>query len=819
MRLIPFVLSAAVTTALVVTLNVQLPAGGGKTPRLGYFLSPQKGFWQNAEDSTIRFDADIQSGTLKGKTEVYLDERLVPHIYADNEVDAYFAEGYVHARFRLWQMEFQTHAAAGRLSEIMGAKANGTDFLAIDKYFRRFGMVYAAENTLKAIEADAFTKATCDAYTAGVNAYISSLTEDEYPLEYKLLDYKPEPWTNLKTALFMKYMAYDLTGGEEDFEYTNAKAVFTKAQFEKLYPYGQDSLSPVHPNGTVFPKPGIGLKIPANVDSLYLQYKDTVQVPAKPIVPNPNNGSNNWAVSGSKTKSGRPILCNDMHLDLNLPSLWFEIQISTPQHNVYGVSFPGAPEVVVGFNDYVTWGFTNATRDVTDYYEVKFKDSTHQQYWYNGNWQQASFRNEVIKIKGQPDDVEKIAMTVWGPVMYDQSYPDKLHTGKTYAIKWKAHDGSNELKAFYLLDRATSYEDYTKAVVYFECPGQNMAFAAKQGDIALKQQGGFPAKWKRQGDFLMPGFDSSYRWQGMIPDSENIVMHNPARGFISSANQLPFDTSYPYYQGGRYELFRGYIINRNLSSLQNITAQDMQHLQTDNYNLLAEMVRPALLKYTNTSTLNNEELKYFNLFKEWNLRNDAAENGPSVFTPWWDSLMHGVFGDELAQKVPLAWPQSSTLAEALLKDSAYEFADDITTPQRETLQDVVTAAFKKVVPVLTEAAKNKQLVWGNFKNSSVQHLLKIPALSRLHIYSGGGDHIINAYAGHNGPSWRMVVQLTDETEAYGVYPGGQSGNPGSAYYDRFIDTWVAGKYYKLAIVKKDSFQPANSKGKFSFSKS
>ena len=245
----------------------------------------------------------------------------------------------------------------------------------------------------------------------------------------------------------------------------------------------------------------------------------------------------------------------------------------------------------------------------------------------------------------------------------------------------------------------------------------------------------------------------------------------------------------------------------------------MQHLQTDNYNLLAEMVKPALLKYTNTSTLNNEELKYFNLFKEWNLRNDAAENGPSVFTPWWDSLMHGVYGDELAQKVPLAWPQSSTLAEALLKDSAYEFADDITTSQKETLQDVVTAAFKKVVPVLIEAAKNKQLVWGNFKNSSVQHLLKIPALSRLHIYSGGGDHIINAYAGHNGPSWRMVVQLTDETEAYGVYPGGQSGNPGSAYYDRFIDTWVAGKYYKLAIIKKDSFQPANLKGKFSFSKS
>jgi len=228
MRIIPFILSAAATVGLIIALNVQLPANGGKTPRLGYFLSPQKGFWQNAEAVNASFDDKIIAQGLQGNSEVYLDDRLVPHVYADNEHDAFFIQGYLHAKFRLWQMEFQTDAAAGRLSEIMGDSANGTNFLKIDKFFRRLGMLYAAENSMKTLESDTEIKAVCDAYTEGVNAYINTLDESSYPFEYKLLDYKPEPWTNLRTALFMKYMAFDLAGFEQDFEMTNAKSIFTK---------------------------------------------------------------------------------------------------------------------------------------------------------------------------------------------------------------------------------------------------------------------------------------------------------------------------------------------------------------------------------------------------------------------------------------------------------------------------------------------------------------------------------------------------------------------------------------------------------------
>ena len=822
MRIVPFILSAIVTIALVTVLNMQLSVGGNKTPRLGYFLSPQKGFWQNAEPADIVFNDDLKFDGLKGKTEAYLDERLVPHIYAENEEDLYFVQGYLHAKFRLWQMEFQTYAAGGRLSEIMGDSANGSNFLNIDKFFRRLGMVYAAENSVKEIEKDPVVKAASDAYTAGVNAFIGTLDESQYPLEYKLLDYKPEPWTNLKSALFLKYMSYDLAGYEEDFERTNAKSFFTKEQFQKLFPYGQDSLDPINPKGTAFPKPGISLKTPSNADSVYFNYKATIQPAHEPIKPEQENGSNNWAVAGSKTKSGMPVLCNDPHLGLNFPSIWYEMQLSTPSFNAYGASMPGAPSVIIGFNDSCAWGFTNAERDVRDYYEVKFKDSTMEEYWFSGEWRKTTFRDEVINIKNKASDTEHIAMTVFGPVMYDKNYPDKLHTDKAYACRWKAHDGSNELRTFVRLNHAKNYADYLDAVSTYQCPGQNMIFATKQGDIALSQKGQFPAKWYRQGDFIMPGNDSSYLWQGFVSDSENLVMHNPARGFVSSANQYPYDPKlYPYFLGGNYLLYRGFIVNRYLSSMHNITTDDMQKMQTDNYNVFAEMARPVLMKYLDQNHLNADEKKYLDIFSSWNLRQDAGETGPTVFNLWWDSLMADTYDDEFSQTtLPMPWPEESTLLESLIKDTAYEFADNIHTPQKESVRDIVTLAFKNIVPALQQAEEDKKLVWGKYKSSGIRHLLRIPALGKLDLYSGGGKMEINAYTKFHGPSWRMIVELTKETNAYGVYPGGQSGNPGSSYYDNFVDDWLEGRYYKIAVVKKEEMESQKGlKGRIIFNKS
>ena len=249
MKIVPFVITSFTCIFLIALFGTRivLPAP------LAELLSPQQGVWQNAEPADINYSADFSFPQLKGKSEVYFDDRLVPHVFAENEQDAYFVQGYLHARFRLWQMEFQTYAAAGRLSELLGDKFGKLDVLnKMDRYFRRLGLPYAAEKSLQVIEADSATRSMCDAYTAGVNAYISGLTLGELPLEYKLLGYNPEPWTNLKSALFIKYMAFDLAGGENDFEFTAARNALSKIAYETLHPLRPDSLDPIIPIGTLF---------------------------------------------------------------------------------------------------------------------------------------------------------------------------------------------------------------------------------------------------------------------------------------------------------------------------------------------------------------------------------------------------------------------------------------------------------------------------------------------------------------------------------------------------------------------------------------
>ncbi|MDQ6890573.1 MAG: penicillin acylase family protein, partial [Bacteroidota bacterium] len=761
MKIIPFLVFGIITIALIVILN----SSWVTSAPLGKLLAPQSGVWQNAESSDYNFSEDLSFPQLKGKVNVYFDDRLVPHVFAEQDNDAYFVQGYLHAKFRLWQMEFQTHAAAGRVSELIGKK--GLDF---DRDKRRLGMVFAAENSLKEVEKDPATLSECDNYTAGVNAYIESLKESDLPLEYKLMGYAPEKWTNLKTALFLKYMSLDLAGGENDFEMTNAKSVFSSGDFDKIYPVIMDSLDPIVPKGTVFPKPGIELKIPATADSLYFGKKDSNTI--KEQKPNPSNGSNNWAVSGSKTKSGYPILCNDPHLALNLPSLWYEMQISTPTYNAYGATFPGAPAVIIGFNDSCAFGFTNAMRDVRDYYEIKFRDNSRKEYWFNNQWQNTTFRIEHIKIKGEPEYTDTVAYTGIGPVMYDKSFDGGKSTNdKYYAVRWKAHDPSNELKMFTLLDKAKNYDDYNAAIKYLHTPGQNCVFACKNGDIVIWDQGEFPAKWKRQGDFIMPGTDSSYFWQGMIPQEENPHQVNPERGFVSSANQLPADSSYPYYLGGSYPPYRGWEINKRLSAMNNITPQDMMKLQTDNFNVFGQMAAPVLIKNMEINKLDSNERKYFDMLKTWDFRNDVHSKGATIFVVTWDSLENCVWKDEfLKANVPLMMPHESTLLDNIVKDSSFKYIDDINTPQVETLRDEVTAAFKKAMVAIKHADMNGKLEWAKYKDTKVLHLARLDALSRLHLPIGGGTNTINAANSQHGPSWRMIVSLTPETQAWGVYP-------------------------------------------------
>ena len=810
MRLLPLIASAIVTTALVFTLNIQLKIGNAKAPRLGYFLSPQHGFWKNAEKIDANFDASIVANELLGNVDVYVDDRLVPHIYADHDQDAYFVQGYLHAKFRLWQMDFETRVASGRLSEIAGA-----DKLPIDRMFRRLGMVYGAEKTEANInETNPNMKATVDAYTAGVNAYIKQLDPADLPFEFKLMNYAPEDWTPKKTYLFLMFMSYDLTGrsASVDLQMTNTRDYLGYDLFDKLYTNQQDSLDPIIPKGTVYEKPSIVPVTPLNADSAYLHKVNSVAFNTvdMPEAPDKNNGSNNWAVAGSKTKSGRPILSSDPHLGLNLPSLWYEMQITTPTHSTYGASFPGSPAVIIGFNDSLAWGVTNAGRDVFDYYEIKFKDTTENEYWFNGAWKATTKRKEVIKVKDSLDVVEEIAMTHWGPTMFDAHYQNTQSNGRNLAVQWTALNSSTGVETFYLLNRAKNYDDYLHAISLWTCPGQNFVLATKSGDIAIKQQGSFVARWERQGDFIMPGEDTSFQWQGVIPTNENPMIKNPERGFVSSANQKSTDASYPYYLGAAsaFPLYRGISVNMHLNNMFQITAEDMQKLQTDNYNVFAATARPALMKYIQLDNLSSDAKRMVTEMTNWDLYNNVNAKGITCFKIIWDSVEQAVWGDELSgSTIPLLKPDAYVLLDQMLKDTNWSIADDIRTKDKvEDLKTQVTLGVEKATEKLLALEKENKLEWALFKATRVLHLTKTPALSRMDLPIGGGVNIINATTENHGPSWRMVVHLTDEIEAYGLYPGGQSGNPGSPYYDTFVNYWAEGKYYRLLFLSKEKLK-------------
>jgi penicillin amidase len=474
---------------------------------------------------------------------------------------------------------------------------------------------------------------------------------------------------------------------------------------------------------------------------------------------------------------------------------------------------------VIGFNDSIAFGFTNSGRDVRDYYEITFQDETRSAYRFNGSWKPTALKVESIVVKDSATVLDTVAYTLHGPVIYDHGTDRGLQDGKAYALRWVAHDESNVLRMWWLLNRGRNYADYLDAIRHFNVPGQNMLFASKSGDIALWQQADFPLRWKDQGLFVMPGDDSAYLWQGFIPQADNPHVLNPVEGYIGSANQRPTDSTYPYFIPGSYEVYRGIILNRRLAAMEQATPEDMMKLQNDNYNVFAEFARPLLMRYIQPEKLDGKQKGYLDMVEKWNLYNNPQEQGATVFVNWWDSLQTVVFQDDLIHgQRSLQKPERFVLLEALLRDSAWPFVDDTRTSEREDLASAVTTALQKASVELNKKEADGKLSWGAFKNTTVYHLLRTSAMpfARAGLNNGGGVNILNATTHNHGPSWRMVVHLDTETEAYAVYPGGQSGNPGSRFYDNFVDTWTRGEYYRIWVMKASEHSDKRVKWKMTF---
>jgi penicillin G amidase len=516
-------------------------------------------------------------------------------------------------------------------------------------------------------------------------------------------------------------------------------------------------------------------------------------------------GSNNWAVSGKKTKKGFPILCNDPHLGLRLPSLWYEIQLVTPTQNVYGVSLPGSPGVIIGFNQDVAWGVTNASRDVLDWYKIEFQDASRKAYKHAGVWKPTTQRIEEIKIRGKAPLLDTVIYTHHGPVVYDRAFGDPDTTAPLdIALRWAGADSSLEIKTLYLLNRAKSHADYQAALKYFYCPGQNFIFISKSGDVAITQNGHFPAKWPGQGEYVMDGRDPLHDWQAYIPMDQNPHVLNPAQGFIMSTNQAAADPAYPYNLAGSYDMTRNRRVQAALSGMKDITVEDMKKLQSDNYHTRAAECLPRMLALLDTAQLGTSARQAVDSLRVWNYMSEPHKYAPSYYEYWEKALLDLLWADEAkAAGKPLATPTMYLSLQAALAQPAPFFVDDVTTPDKETIADLTNKALAKAIVDLKtwEDQEGFPQSWQYVNNVRVMHLLRRPSLSHEHIATGGNGGIINANRQNSGASWRMIVELGPEPNAWGVYPGGQSGNAGNPHFDDGIPVWARGEYFKLHYLK------------------
>ncbi len=802
MKTLKFSIALLIAIGFTYLLNTNSPLGISDMPAFGKLLSPYEGFWQNTKADHAANYRNKKLKGLKENVEIVYDERLVPHLFAQNLEDLSFAQGYVTAQHRLWQMDVATRAASGRLSEVLGERT-----LEMDKRARRRGMVVGAE---KSVEEWSKSKNyhLIEAYVAGVNAYIKSLTPAQYPIEFKLLGYEPEAWSMLKSALFLKNMALTLNYGYNDVEATNALKIFGKDVFNFLYPEINPKESPIIPSGTIW-----------KTDSTKNTSRDTSKILLGNLSPfkgldktQEGIGSNNWAVAGSKTASGHPILCSDPHLDLTLPSIWYEIQLQSPEVNVYGVSLPGLPFVIIGFNENIAWGVTNVGHDVTDWYEMDWIDNAKTVYRYDEEARKAELRIETIKVKGKKAVTDTVRWTHYGPVMYEGG-----ETGyKDLAMRWLSVEASatEEFTTFLLLNQAKNYNDYSQALTNYVVPAQNFVFAAKDGDIALKVNGKLPIKKQGQGRFILDGSKSANEWQGFIPMDEVPQVKNPLRGFVSSANQRSTDETYPYYYLSEgFEAYRGRILNRELEKVQKATIEDMMALQTSSKSILAEEAAPLMLSFLDRTKLSPVQMGLVQIMENWDYNFNKEAVAPIIFLEWsnemyqllWDEI--NIYQDSLEILPVRDWKT----IEMMELHPLNAFWDNQKTPERETPIDITTQAFQQMWERMKDKLEGEKYTWKDHRGTYIAHLSRsIKPFGRYDIPTNGYRKSLNAVGQTTGPSWRMVVELDEEMKAYGVYPGGQSGHPGSAFYDNMIDYWASGKYYELFFMKdaNDNRQPS-----------
>jgi penicillin G amidase len=806
MRGIFFPMRSRPASAIVpsIALLASLTAGAralGPVPPLGPLLDPVHGAWAAAVHADLPRKAAAAIPGLQGPVDVRYDARGVPHIFAASESDAYRALGYVVARDRLFQLDLQTRAASGRLTEFGGASV-----LALDQQTRQLGMPRAAERRLAATDTTSPWWLMVQAFADGINAFIDSLTPAQWPVEYRLLGQRPERWKPVNSLHLLNRMGWTLSYLPDEFARLAARARVGRAA-ESVFPIDSPIQEPIQPNGQHGPRFDFAPIIPpGSPDTAALSVASLLSDLQPPGDPQDADGrhfaSNNWAVAPSRSRTGHALLANDPHLDLTLPSIWYEAHLVVPGTlDVYGVTIPGASGIVIGFNRDVAWGFTNVGADVVDFYRETVDDVEHpRQYEVDGAWRPLEFRIEVYRgPRGETLHTDTVRYTHRGPM--------SRRRGEWLSMRWTVIEPSEETRAFYEASHATTAREFLDAMArsYF-APAQNMLVADRRGTIAIRSTGHYPLRPRRgDGIAVRDGASSANDWTGFWPVDKYPQAFDPPQGYLASANQQPVDPRQQYaYLGDEraFDPWRALRINALLRANASVSVEDMRRFQVDPGSARADLFTPYFLQAVWTLRSRGARSPSLDsaarILSGWDRRYTRVDESAVLFEAAMRKLRDFTWDELMDNGRRVATPSDEVMLE-LLSQPTNAWWDDQRTPDVVEDRDATLArslAFAYDSLVTRYGARSRGgWRWDRVAKVDLKHVLRLPGFSLLGLQTAGGRGTLSPSAGSGGEgaSWRMVVELGPEVHGWATYPGGQSGNPASPQYADRVPQWLAGE--------------------------
>lgn len=764
---------------------------------IGWFLSI-------ARSALPELDGTLPMPGVAAPVSVTRDGHGVPTIESATIDDLFFAQGFITAQDRLFQMDLMRRAAAGDLSEIVGDVA-----LDHDRRQRILGIRAAAEKNLQSSTEE--DRKQFSAYARGVNAFINS-HRDRLPLEFRILGYKPRPWTMQDSLAIGNQMIQTLSISPAD-------TITREKVLAKLGPqltadlYVNTSWRD-HPPTQAAPAldaaPPAQSSTPGSVSLARSPSPPALASWLRPLLDDEpfRPGSNNWVVSGAHTTTGKPLLSNDMHLGHQMPNLWYEAHLKSGDLDVVGVTLPGYPYVIVGHNQRVAWGFTNVGPTVEDLYVENFNDQG--EYLTPEGWKKADIRSEVIHVKGKPDVQINVTLTRHGPVVSD------LSPGETrrLALRWTLYDGIRN--PFYRVDLAKNWQEFREAFATFDAPGQNVVYADVDGNIGYQATGKVPIRTSGDGSLPADGSNNAHEWTGYIPYDKMPSILNPPSGIIGTANGRITPDGYPYSISAQWEApYRTDRIYRVLSSGKKFSASDMLALQTDIYSDLDHFVADKLVyAIDHAKSPSDRARKAADILRQWNGQVSADSAATTITSKTRVELKRLILEPRLGPAhdddeentshlswKSYTWQMQTVWLENILTHQPQQWLPPGYADYNELLTAGVEAALKQA------PADLNSWKWGSQNSVTIQNpiLGKIPILQR---WTGPGEQpqsgsgfTVKASGRAHGPSERFTADLSNLDATTLNIVTGQSGNFLSPYYMDQWKAWYTGYTFTLPFSK------------------